>query len=68
MLGLLLYHPFHVQGQISAAKNQMLSPAAYAASHGADSIVSRVYARYDELLRRRNCIDFDDMLRTFPFT
>ena len=50
------------KGKISAAKNAMLSPAAYEMHPEADPNVSKVFALYDATLRRRNCVDFDDML------
>ena len=40
----------------------MLSPAAYEMQPEADPNVSKVFALYDATLRRRNCVDFDDML------
>lgn len=51
---------------ISRAKTLALSPAQYHASIK-DSIVNAddityVYAKYDEELRRCNCLDFDDLL------
>jgi len=53
-----------VLAAISAAKNQLLDPDAYA--RGANDFfrerVARVYRRYQGLLRQASGVDFDDML------
>lgn len=56
--------PSAVLGSISAAKNGMLSPKAYAAK-GTDfwhQQVAQVYQRYQEQLKRNDAVDFDDLL------
>ena len=50
--------------EISAAKNRLLSPAAYerAAGHAAAELIANVWRELDEELRRRDAIDLDDLL------
>jgi DNA helicase-2/ATP-dependent DNA helicase PcrA len=58
--------PRSVAGAISAAKNEMLSPAAYeAAGHGDDPHhrrVAEIYRLYADRLKLANAMDFDDLL------
>ena len=64
------YKPNTVQGRISNAKNQLVSPGAYAANSGLISAdmsakipqVRDIYARYCERCRQSNAMDFDDLL------
>lgn len=54
-----------VLGQISSAKNALLSPEAYLDKVGSHPIYKRVaqlYALYQERLLKANCMDFDDIL------
>ena len=58
-------HPRVVQSRISRAKNDLLTPAEYAAQ-AADYLeerVARIYYRYDAALQRNGALDFDDLLR-----
>jgi DNA helicase-2/ATP-dependent DNA helicase PcrA len=60
----VLMRPQVIQSAISAAKNQLRSPAQFAelADTFEQRVVARVYERYEELLRQRNAVDFDDLL------
>ena len=57
-------HPRVAQNRISRAKNDLLTPAEFAAQ-AADYLeerVSRVYYRYQAELQRSGALDFDDLL------
>ncbi|HUX04312.1 MAG TPA: UvrD-helicase domain-containing protein [Acidimicrobiales bacterium] len=58
--------PRSVASAISAAKNEMLSPEAYAASARGDNPqqrrIAQIYQLYAERLRLSNAMDFDDLL------
>jgi DNA helicase-2/ATP-dependent DNA helicase PcrA len=58
--------PRSVYAQISAAKNEMLSPSAYEASGYGDDPhhrrVAEIYKLYAERLKLSNAMDFDDLL------
>jgi DNA helicase-2/ATP-dependent DNA helicase PcrA len=58
------FTPSAVHGTISNAKNQLLSPQAYAGSATGfyERQVARIYAKYQELLAQNNALDFDDLL------
>jgi DNA helicase-2/ATP-dependent DNA helicase PcrA len=58
------FTPSAVHSTISNAKNQLLSPQAYAASATGfyERQVARIYAKYQELLAQNNALDFDDLL------
>jgi DNA helicase II / ATP-dependent DNA helicase PcrA len=58
------FHPRAIRQRISGAKNQLISPGEYhrLAADPFEEIAARVFARYDELLRRANALDFDDLL------
>lgn len=64
------YKPAAVHNRISMAKNHLVSPEQYAASHDAlqhDSYaqmpaLSKVYATYQQRCRSANAMDFDDLL------
>ncbi|WP_244893394.1 ATP-dependent helicase [Ferroacidibacillus organovorans] len=69
------YDPASVQWIISAAKNELLTPATFVATgtRPVDTIVRGVFAAYDHQLRRANALDFDDLIgktvllfETFP--
>ena len=65
-----VYKPGVVQGRISAAKNRLVSPEAYAASgeaYKADALeniplVRDIYKRYVARCRQSDAMDFDDLL------
>jgi DNA helicase-2/ATP-dependent DNA helicase PcrA len=56
------YKPSSVLNAISAAKNELIPPENYVAPSYWHEAVGRVYARYQELLRASNALDFDDLL------
>jgi DNA helicase-2/ATP-dependent DNA helicase PcrA len=53
-----------VLGEISLAKNALLSPADLeaAASDDRELYTARAYERYQEALRSMSCVDFDDLI------
>ena len=58
------FRPRSVQGRISAAKNRLLTPAAFEreAEDFFDRHVAAVYRRYQAELRRAGGVDFDDLI------
>jgi DNA helicase II / ATP-dependent DNA helicase PcrA len=58
------FTPRGIHSQISNAKNQLVSPAEYAARVGSfwDQTVAEVYELYQRKLHTSNAVDFDDML------
>ena len=59
--------PKAVLGQISDAKNALVTPAEYAklARDPLSQAVAKIYPRYDDTLRAQNAVGFDDLL-TLP--
>ena len=59
------FAPRAVLGTISGAKNRLLGPQEYAsiADNFYERQVSKVYGRYQNMLRDSSGVDFDDMLR-----
>src|SRR5256884_2844408 len=56
------YPPPMVANAISRAKNELVGPAGYPDRDYSDEIVRRIYARYEEVLRRSGGLDFDDLI------
>lgn len=58
------FNPRSILATISGAKSRNIDPEGYERTVGSywEEIVSRVYPRYQEVLRRRNALDFDDLL------
>lgn len=58
------FPPASVHHQISAAKNQLMNPAAYRSqvSNFFEETVADIFDRYDERLFAANAMDFDDMI------
>jgi len=56
------YRPPSVHGAISRAKNELILPEDYPTQTYRDEVVKRIYARYQELLKQSNAVDFDDLL------
>ena len=54
--------PRRVLHKISRLKQDMLGPEACKSKDPFDATVKKVYSRYQEELRRRNSLDFDDLL------
>ncbi|HQF46627.1 MAG TPA: UvrD-helicase domain-containing protein, partial [Anaerolineaceae bacterium] len=57
-----LYRPSALHAAISAAKNDLVLAEDYPVRTYRDEVVSRVYKRYEEMLRTSNAVDFDDLL------
>lgn len=56
------FPPARILSYISAAKNEFITPAEYAATNYVSEIARRVYAQYQKLLQANNAMDFDDLL------
>ncbi len=56
------YRPPVVHAAISRAKNELLFPDDYPVQNYRDEVVRRIYRHYQEMLRRSNAVDFDDLL------
>ncbi len=58
------FNPRAIHGFISRAKNELQGPAQFAerVNKYMEEIAARVYKRYDQLLRERNAVDFDDLI------
>jgi DNA helicase-2/ATP-dependent DNA helicase PcrA len=58
------YNPSSIVGEISEAKNQMLSANAYAEFAKGDfqEVVFKVWVAYDKILKDMGALDFDDLL------
>ncbi|MDO8105628.1 UvrD-helicase domain-containing protein [Isoptericola sp. b441] len=48
--------------RISALKDELVDPEAYARSGDADDVLASVYARYQDRLRQASAVDFDDLI------
>ena len=57
-----VHRPGGVHATISAAKNDLLTPAGMPRGSYREEVVAKVYARYQELLQTNNAVDFDDLL------
>jgi DNA helicase-2/ATP-dependent DNA helicase PcrA len=57
-----LYRPQAMHSAISKSKNELIAPAAFEARTYWEEVAGRIYARYQELLRANNALDFDDLL------
>ncbi len=56
------FAPGKMLNGISNAKNELITPAEYAASNYISEINRRVYERYQAILQTNNAMDFDDLL------
>ncbi len=58
------FSPAKVHGAISNAKNQLLTPEAFAQQAGDfyQRQIAKIYAKYQQLLNQYNALDFDDLL------
>lgn len=57
-----LYRPPAMLGQISRVKSELVTPEAYQPRTYWEEVAGRIFARYQELLRQNNALDFDDLL------
>ncbi|MFI5278803.1 MAG: ATP-dependent helicase, partial [Ktedonobacterales bacterium] len=62
------FNPRMIHSHISRAKNELLGPAQFAerANKYPEEIAARVFKRYDEALRERDAVDFDDLILLTP--
>ena len=58
------FNPRTIHAIISRAKNDLFSPTEFAARVNKyfEEVAARVYARYEDLLRKNNAADFDDLI------
>lgn len=56
------YRPRSLLNAVSGAKNELLKPKDYPVRTYYDEIVVRAYVAYQELLRKNDGLDFDDLL------
>jgi superfamily I DNA/RNA helicase len=58
------FSPRMIHGHISRAKNELMGPAEYAGrvNRYTEEIAARVFTRYDQALRERDAVDFDDLI------
>lgn len=56
------FRPRSVLSGISRLKTEMVTPDAFAPGSYWEEVLGRIYARYSELLRASNGLDFDDLL------
>ena len=57
------YRPSFVQGAISRAKNDLITPETYRPPSYRYEAVSRVFERYEQVKAENNALDFDDLLQ-----
>jgi DNA helicase II / ATP-dependent DNA helicase PcrA len=56
------YPPRKILGQISNAKNELITPDQFQGNNYISEITKRVYARYQLALQNNQAMDFDDLL------
>jgi len=58
------FSPRMIHGHISRAKNDLMGPLQFAehVNRYSEEIAARVYKRYEQILRERNAVDFDDLI------
>jgi DNA helicase-2/ATP-dependent DNA helicase PcrA len=58
------FSPRMIHGHISRAKNELMGPKQYSdqVNRYTEEIAARVFARYDQALRERDAVDFDDLI------
>jgi len=56
------YQPQALRAVISRAKNELIGPDEYRPQTYWEEVASRVYARYQDILRVNDALDFDDLL------
>lgn len=59
-----IYNPKAIRNKISNCKNELLSPKDYERYIASDyeNVVSEVYYKYEDKLKKNNAMDFDDLL------
>ncbi|MDF1513047.1 MAG: UvrD-helicase domain-containing protein [Anaerolineae bacterium] len=61
------YRPQAMLSAVSMAKNELLTPEQYPVHSYYDEIVIRAYRLYQDILRKNNGLDFDDLLMKTAF-
>jgi ATP-dependent DNA helicase UvrD/PcrA len=58
------FSPRMIHGHISRAKNELMGPLQFAehVNRYTEEIAARVFKRYDQALRERDAVDFDDLI------
>ncbi len=58
------YNPKGIRSKISSLKNELISPSDYKqqAITEFDKLVSEIYIKYEDSLKKNNSLDFDDLL------
>ncbi len=56
------YKPAAIHSVISHAKNELIWPDQFRSKTYFEEVAGRVYARYNQMLRANNALDFDDLL------
>ncbi|MGQ9814730.1 MAG: ATP-dependent helicase, partial [Candidatus Roseilinea sp.] len=56
------YKPTAIHSVISRAKNELIWPDQFQSKTYFEEVAGRVYARYNQMLRANNALDFDDLL------
>ena len=56
------YKPAAIHSVISRAKNELIRPDQFQSKTYFEEVAGRVYARYNQMLRANNALDFDDLL------
>ncbi|HEX9037846.1 MAG TPA: UvrD-helicase domain-containing protein [Ktedonobacterales bacterium] len=58
------FSPRLIHGHISRAKNELMGPLQFAehVNRYTEEIAARVFKRYDQALRERDAVDFDDLI------
>ena len=58
------FNPRMIHGHISRAKNELMGPLQFAehVNRYSEEIAARVFKRYEQVLRERNAVDFDDLI------
>ena len=58
------FSPRMIHGHISRAKNELMGPLQFAehVNKYTEEIAARVFKRYDQALRERDAVDFDDLI------
>jgi DNA helicase-2/ATP-dependent DNA helicase PcrA len=58
------FSPRTIHGYISRAKNELMGPLQFAerVNRYSEEIAARVFKRYDQALRERDAVDFDDLI------
>jgi DNA helicase II / ATP-dependent DNA helicase PcrA len=60
-----MFNPRTISGKISSAKNELVKPATFASNYAHsffEEKVAEVYEIYEKELKKRNALDFDDLI------